>query len=53
VDLLGSGPAGPLSVTLVAAEASESAGPHWDLATRLEIRILRREAEEALGKRRD
>jgi WD40 repeat protein/tetratricopeptide (TPR) repeat protein len=49
-DLLGGGTAGPLPATVAAA--LQSARPHWDLATRLETRILRREAEEVLGEHR-
>jgi WD40 repeat protein/tetratricopeptide (TPR) repeat protein len=49
-DLLGSGTAGPLSAAV--AVALPSPRPRWDLATRQEVRILRREAEEALGERR-
>jgi tetratricopeptide (TPR) repeat protein len=45
--LLGGGTAGPLSTTVAAAQPSPR--PAWDLATRLEVRILRREAEGALG----
>jgi hypothetical protein len=43
----GGGTAGPLSADVAAARPAS--GPPWDLATRLEVRILRREAEEALG----
>jgi hypothetical protein len=48
-DLLAGGTGGPWSAT--AAQALQPP-PRWDLATRLEVRLLRREAEEALGERR-
>jgi hypothetical protein len=48
--LLGGGTAGPLSAAVAAARPTPR--PPWDLATRLEVRILRREAEEALGEHR-
>jgi WD40 repeat protein/tetratricopeptide (TPR) repeat protein len=51
-DLLGSGTAGPWSATVAVAAALPSSPPRWDLATRLDIRILLREAEAALGERR-
>jgi hypothetical protein len=35
-----------------AGQALAAAPPRWDWPTRLEVRILRREAEEALGERR-
>jgi tetratricopeptide (TPR) repeat protein/putative hemolysin len=47
-NLLGGGTAGLLPAT-VAAAMLEDSRPRWDAMTRLEIRILRREAEEALG----
>jgi hypothetical protein len=47
--LLGGGTVGPLSATVAAAQPNPR--PPWDLATRLDIRILRREAEEAIGQR--
>jgi WD40 repeat protein/tetratricopeptide (TPR) repeat protein/tRNA A-37 threonylcarbamoyl transferase component Bud32 len=47
--LLGGGTAGPLSAAVAAARPAPR--PPWDLAARLEIRILRREVEEALGER--
>jgi hypothetical protein len=46
--LLGGGMAGPLSATAAAAATQPSLRPRWDALTRLEVRILRREAEEAL-----
>jgi predicted Zn-dependent protease len=48
--LLGGGTAGPLSAA--AGQALAAAPPRWDWPTRLEVRILRREAEEALGEHR-
>jgi WD40 repeat protein/tetratricopeptide (TPR) repeat protein len=45
----GGGAAGPLSGPVAAARPTPR--PPWDLATRLEVRILRREAEQALGER--
>jgi tetratricopeptide (TPR) repeat protein len=50
--LLGGGTAGPWGATAAAGQALATAGPRWDWPTRLEVRILRREAEEALGERR-
>ena len=50
--LLGGGTAGPWGATAGAAQALAAAGPRWDWPTRLEVRILRREAEEALGEHR-
>jgi tetratricopeptide (TPR) repeat protein len=50
--LLGGGTAGPWGATAAAGQALAAAGPRWDGPTRLEIRILRREAEEPLGARR-
>jgi WD40 repeat protein/tetratricopeptide (TPR) repeat protein len=47
--LLGGVTAGPLSAAV--ATARPTPRPSWDWPTRLEIRILRREAEEALGER--
>jgi WD40 repeat protein/tetratricopeptide (TPR) repeat protein len=49
--LLGGGTAGPWGATAAAGQAL-AAGPHWDWLTRLEVRILRHEAQEALGERR-
>jgi hypothetical protein len=49
--LLGGGTAGPWGATVAAGQAL-AAPPRWDWPTRLEIRILRREAEEALAKPR-
>jgi hypothetical protein len=49
--LVGGGMAGLLSATVAAARL-QTPRPRWDLPTRLESRILRREAEEALGERR-
>jgi tetratricopeptide (TPR) repeat protein len=48
--LLGGGAAGPWGATAAAGQAL-AATPPWDRTTRLEVRILRREAEEALGER--
>jgi hypothetical protein len=48
--LLGGGTAGPVSAAVAAARPTPR--PPWDLATRLEVRILRREAEETLGERK-
>jgi hypothetical protein len=50
--LLGGGTAGPWGATVAAGQALAAAGPRWDWPTRLEVRILRREAEEALGEHR-
>jgi tetratricopeptide (TPR) repeat protein len=50
--LLGGGTAGPWVATAAAGQVLADAGPHWDWPTRLEVRILRREAEEALGEHR-
>jgi WD40 repeat protein/tetratricopeptide (TPR) repeat protein len=50
--LLGGGTAGPWGVTAAAGQALAAAPPRWDWTTRLEVRILRREAEEALGEHR-
>jgi hypothetical protein len=50
--LLGGGTAGPWGATAATGQALAAAGPRWDWPTRLEVRILRREAEEALGERR-
>jgi tetratricopeptide (TPR) repeat protein len=50
--LLGSGTAGPWGATAAAGQALAAAPPRWDWSTRLEVRILRREAEEALGEHR-
>jgi tetratricopeptide (TPR) repeat protein len=50
--LLGGGTAGPWGATAGAAQALAAAPPRWDWPTRLEVRILRREAEEALGEHR-
>jgi hypothetical protein len=44
--------AGPWGATAAAGQALAAAPPRWDGPTRLEVRILRREAEEALGERR-
>jgi WD40 repeat protein/tetratricopeptide (TPR) repeat protein len=49
--LLGGGTAGPWGATAAAGQAL-TAAPRWDWPTRLEVRILRREAEEALGEHR-
>jgi tetratricopeptide (TPR) repeat protein len=49
--LLGGGTAGPWGATAAAGQALAAAPPRWDGPTRLEVRILRREAEEALGER--
>jgi tetratricopeptide (TPR) repeat protein len=49
--LLGGGTAGPWGATAAAGQAL-AAAPRWDWPTRLEVRILRREAEEALGEGR-
>jgi hypothetical protein len=48
--LLGGGAAGPLSAAVAAARPAPQ--PPRDLATRLDLRILRREAEEILGEHR-
>jgi hypothetical protein len=50
--LLGGGTAGPWGATAAAGQALAATGPRWDWPTQLEVRILRREAEEALGQRR-
>jgi tetratricopeptide (TPR) repeat protein len=50
--LLGGGTAGPWGATAAAGQALAAAPPRWDWPTRLEVRIMRREAEEALGERR-
>jgi WD40 repeat protein/tetratricopeptide (TPR) repeat protein len=50
--LLGGGTAGPLGATAAAGQSLATTGPRWDWPTRLEVRILRREAEEALGEHR-
>jgi hypothetical protein len=50
--LLGGGTAGPWGATAAAGQALAAAPPRWDWPTRLEVRILRREAEEALGEHR-
>jgi hypothetical protein len=50
--LFGGGTAGPWGATAAAGQALATTGPRWDWPTRLEVRILRREAEEALGERR-
>jgi tetratricopeptide (TPR) repeat protein len=50
--LRGGGTAGPWGATAAAGQALATTGPRWDWPTRLEVRILRREAEEALGERR-
>jgi hypothetical protein len=47
--LLGGGTAGPLSAAVAAGPALAAAPSRWDWPTRLEVRVLRREAEEALG----
>jgi hypothetical protein len=47
--LLGGGTAGPWGATTAAGQALAAAPPRWDWPTRLELRILRREAEGALG----
>jgi tetratricopeptide (TPR) repeat protein len=49
--LFGAGTAGPWGAT-VAAGSARAAGPRRDWPTRLEVRILRREAEEAFGEHR-
>jgi WD40 repeat protein/tRNA A-37 threonylcarbamoyl transferase component Bud32/tetratricopeptide (TPR) repeat protein len=49
--LLGGGTAGPWGATAAAGQAL-AVPPRWDWPTRLEVRILRREAEEALGEHR-
>jgi tetratricopeptide (TPR) repeat protein len=49
--LLGGGTAGPWGATAAAGQALAGA-PRWDWPTRLEVRILRREAEDALGEHR-
>jgi tetratricopeptide (TPR) repeat protein len=51
-DLLGGGTAGPWCATVAVGHALTAAEQRWDWPTRLEVRILRREAEEALGERR-
>ena len=38
--------------TAAAGQALATTGPRWDWPTRLEVRILRREAEEALSEHR-
>jgi WD40 repeat protein/tRNA A-37 threonylcarbamoyl transferase component Bud32 len=50
--LLGGGTAGPWGAAAAAGQALAAAPPRWDWPTRLEVRILRREAEEALGEHR-
>jgi hypothetical protein len=50
--LLGGGTAGPWGATVSAGQALAAAAPRWDGLIRLELRILRREAEEALGEHR-
>ena len=50
--LLGGGTSGPWGATTAAGQALAAAPPRWDGPTRLEVRILRREAEEALGEHR-
>jgi hypothetical protein len=50
--LLGGGTAGPWGATAAAAQALAAAPPRWDWPTRLAVRILRREAEAALGEHR-
>jgi hypothetical protein len=50
--LFGEGTAGPWGATAAAGQALAAAPPRWDGPTRLEVRILRREAEEALGEHR-
>jgi WD40 repeat protein/tetratricopeptide (TPR) repeat protein len=50
--LLSGGTAGPWGAAAAAGQALAAAPPRWDWPTRLEVRILRHEAEEALGERR-
>jgi WD40 repeat protein/tetratricopeptide (TPR) repeat protein len=50
--LVGGGTAGPWAATAAAGQALAAAPPRWDWPTRLEIRILRREAQDALGEHR-
>jgi WD40 repeat protein/tetratricopeptide (TPR) repeat protein/tRNA A-37 threonylcarbamoyl transferase component Bud32 len=50
--LVGGGTAGSWGATVAAGQSLATAGPRWDWPTRLEVRILRREAEEALGEYR-
>jgi hypothetical protein len=49
---LGGGTAGLWGATAAAGRVLATAPPRWDGPTRLEVRILRREADEALGERR-
>jgi WD40 repeat protein/tetratricopeptide (TPR) repeat protein len=50
--LLSGGTAGPWGATAAAGQMPAYAPPRWDWPTRLEVRILRREAEDALGEHR-
>jgi WD40 repeat protein/tetratricopeptide (TPR) repeat protein len=50
--LFGGSTAGPWGATMAAGQALAAAPPRWDWPTRLEVRILRREAEEAIGEHR-
>jgi WD40 repeat protein/tetratricopeptide (TPR) repeat protein/tRNA A-37 threonylcarbamoyl transferase component Bud32 len=50
--LIGGGTAGPWGATAAAGQSLATTGPRWDWPTRLEVRILRREAEDALGEHR-